>query len=139
MIVKIDAKKRKEKYMIALTQENLSSFIEYYNGLHDSHITKIIYDIQNSKIELFLDVYWSGTPKRSEAGILQTNPVKMKMNLNDVVQCNVQEMFSGYICDAPIQFVTRQKDKYLYFADDNENQSIEIVCKDIEYEEVKTF
>lgn len=48
--------------MIALTQENLSSFIEYYNGLHDSHITKIIYDIQNSKIKLFLDVYWSGTP-----------------------------------------------------------------------------
>lgn len=62
MIVKIDVKKRKEKYMIALTQENLSSFIEYYNGLHDSHITKIIYDVQNSKIKLFLDVYWSGTP-----------------------------------------------------------------------------
>ena len=48
--------------MKKITQENLNEFVKYYHEFHDSYITNINYDIFKSKIELLIDVCWSGKP-----------------------------------------------------------------------------
>lgn len=80
--------------MILITKDNLQSFIEYYNGFHDSCITNINYDINNSQIELFVNVYWSGEPTQKENRTYETNKTKMKIIFNGVEQCNNKEIFS---------------------------------------------
>ncbi len=48
--------------MNKITKENLNGFIEYYHEFHDSFITDVNYDITKAKIELLMDVFWSGNP-----------------------------------------------------------------------------
>ncbi len=125
--------------MILITKDNLSSFFEYYHGLHDSYITNINYNIINSQIELLIDVYWSGEPKLNEDGTYKTNKVKLKMNLNGVEQCNNKEIFSwDYINEVFIKYVKIKNKEFICFASDEENPFVYVVCDNIEYEELKT-
>ena len=59
--------------MNKINKENLSSFIEYYHGFHDSYITNINYDVTKSQIELVIDVCWSGESILKEDGYYTTN------------------------------------------------------------------
>lgn len=126
--------------MILITKDNLSSFIEYYHGFHDSHITNINYDIMLSKIELFIDVYWSGKPILKEDRTYETNKTKMKMIFNGVEQCNNKEMFSwDYISDAFIKYIKIRNKEFICFASDENDPLVYIVCDNIEYEELKNL
>ncbi len=124
--------------MILITKDNLSSFIEYYHGFHDSYITNINYDIRLSKIELFIDVYWSGEPILKEDSTYETNKTKMKMIFNGVEQCNNKEIFSwDYISDAFIKYIKIKNKEFICFASDEKEPLVYIVCDNIEYEELK--
>lgn len=126
--------------MILITKDNSSSFIEYYHGFHDSHITNINYDIMLSKIELFIDVYWSGEPILKEDRTYETNKTKMKMIFNGVEQCNNKEMFSwDYISDAFIKYIKIRNKEFICFASDENDPLVYIVCDNIEYEELKNL
>lgn len=50
--------------------------------------------LEYGKIEVLMDVFWSGEPTLKEDGTYETNKVKVKMNLNGVEQCNIKELFS---------------------------------------------
>ncbi len=124
--------------MILITKDNLSSFIEYYHGFHDSYITNINYDIRLSKIELFIDVYLSGEPILKEDRTYETNKPKMKMIFNGVKQCNNKEIFSwDYISDAFIKYIKIKNKEFICFANDEKEPLVYIVCDNIEYEELK--
>ncbi len=124
--------------MILITKDNLSSFIEYYHDFHDSYITNINYDIKFSKIEMFIDVYWSGEPILKEDKTYETNKTKMKMIFNGVEQCNNKEIFSwDYINNAFIQYIKIKNKEFICFASDEKEPSVYIVCDNIEYEELK--
>ncbi len=124
--------------MILITKDNLQSFIEYYHGFHDSYITNINYNINNSQIELFMNVYWSAKPILKEDGIYDTNKTKMKIIFNGVEQCNNKEIFSwDYISDIFIKYIKIKNKEYICFANDEKEPLIYIVCDNIEYEEVK--
>lgn len=124
--------------MMLLTEDNLQSFIQYYHGFHDSHITNMNYDINSSQIELFVDVFWSGKPIRKEDGMYETNKTKMKIVFHGVEQCNNKEIFSwDSIHDIFIKYIKLKNKKYICFASDEKEPFIYIVCDNIEYEEVK--
>lgn len=125
--------------MVLITKDNLSSFCEYYHDFHDSYITNIHYDIKNSKIELLMNVYWSGEPTLNEDGTYQTNKVKMKLHLNGVEQCNNKEISSwDYIHEAFIKYVTINNKEFICFASDEKDPFLYVVCDYIEYEELNT-
>ena len=48
--------------MKKLSKDNIDKFLKYYHNFHDSYIVNIYYDIVNSRIEILLDVVWSGKP-----------------------------------------------------------------------------
>lgn len=124
--------------MILITKDNLSSFIEYYHGFHDSYITNINYDIRLSKIELFIDVCWSGDPILKEDRTYETNKTKMKMIFNGVEQCNNKEIFSwDYISTAFIKYIKIKNKEFICFASDEKEPLVYIICDNIEYEELK--
>lgn len=127
--------------MILITKNNLQSFIEYYHGLHDSYITNINYDINNSQIELFIDVCWSGTPTLKENGkTYETNPTKMKIIFHGVKQYNNKEIFSwDYIDNIFIKYIKVQNEESICFASDEKEPLIYIICDHIEYEEIKAI
>ena len=126
--------------MILITKDNLSSFIEYYHGFHDSYITNINYDIRLSKIELFIDVYWLGEPILKEDRTYETNKTKMKIIFNGVEQCNNKEIFSwDYISDAFIKYIKIRNKEFICFASDENEPLVYIVCDNIEYEELKNL
>ena len=80
--------------MNKITKDNLDEFIHYYHEFHDSYITNVNYNISESKIELLINVYWSGEPILKEDNTYQTNKIKMRMILDNVIQCNNKEMFA---------------------------------------------
>ena len=124
--------------MKELTKENLNEFIEYYHELHDSYIKDINYNVYDSKIELFIDVCWSGEPILKEDNTYETNKTKLKLVLNNIKTFNIKDYFSGdYIDEVYIKFIKLEDKEYICFASDEENPLIYIVCKSIEYEEIK--
>ncbi len=125
--------------MIKITKDNLSQFIDYYNGLHDSHITDINYSIRNSQIEILIDVYWSGNPTIKKDGTYDTNKTKIKMLFIGIEQCNNKEMFPwDYINVIFIKYIKIKNKEFICFADDENDPQVYIVCESIEYEELKS-
>lgn len=123
--------------MILITKDNLSSFIEYYHSFHDSYITNINYDINISKIELFINVYWTGESTLKEDRTYESNKIKMKMIFNGVEQCNNKEIFLwDYISDAFIKYIKIKNKEFICFASDENEPLVYIVCDYIEYEKL---
>lgn len=124
--------------MILITKDNVSSFIEYYHNLHDSYIPNVSYDIKLSKIELAINVFWSGKPILNKDKYYETNSTKLKMIFSNIEKCNIKEIFSwDYINDALIKYINIKNKDYICFANDESNPLIYIVCDKIEYEELK--
>ena len=125
-------------YMILITKDYLSSFMEYYHDFHDSYITNVNYNVKLSQIEVFIDVCWSGKPKLKENMKYETNKTKIKMVFNDVKQCCNKEIFSwDYINKAFIKYIKIKNEEFICFASDEKEPLIYIVCDNIEYEELK--
>lgn len=123
--------------MKQLNKNNLTEFTEYYHSLHDSYITNINYDIEKSKIELLIDVYWSGEPTLKDDDTYETNKVKIRMLFNGTHECNIKEIFSwDYIYEAYIKYIKIDKKDFICFASDEDDPLIYIVCENIEYEEL---
>lgn len=123
--------------MIEITKDNLLEFINYYHYFHDSYITNINYDINNSQIELYIDVCWSGKATIKENGYYNTNKTKMKILFNGVTQCNNKEIFSwDYIDEALIKYIKIESKEYICFASAEENPFVYIVCDSMKYEEL---
>lgn len=123
--------------MKKITQDNLNEFVKYYHEFHDSYIININYDIFKSKIELLIDVCWSGNPILRENNTYQTNKIKMRMILNNVEKCNNKEMFSwDYINKAFIKYIKLDNKELICFATDEQDPLVYIVCESIEYEEI---
>ncbi len=121
--------------MKEINKNNLASFISYYQNFHDSVITSIEYDIINSKINLYINVFWSGKPSLKEDGSLETNKLNMKVVFDDIYQCNNKELYSwDSIYDAYLKFIKLDNVEYICFADAKENPNIYIVSKKMFYE-----
>ena len=124
--------------MNKITKDNLDEFIHYYHEFHDSYITNVNYNISESKIELLINVYWSGEPILKEDNTYQTNKIKMRMILDNVIQCNNKEMFAwDYINEAFIKYIKLNNKELICFASDEQEPLIYIVCESIKYEEIK--
>lgn len=123
--------------MIKITKNNLDKFNEYYHSFHDSYITNINYDIIESKIELFINVCWSGEPNKKNNGTYETNKTKINIIFNNIKQFSNKEIFSwDYINAAFIQYIILDEKEYICFADDKREPLIYIVCESIEYNEI---
>ena len=119
--------------MKELTRENLKEFMDYYHYLHDSFIEKINYDVSDSKIEILIDVGWSGEliVKNSKT---YSNKTKLKMVFNNIETFNIKDYFLvDYINKAYIKYVKLDNTEYICFATDEKEPLIYIVCDYIEY------
>ena len=124
--------------MILITKDNLLSFMEYYHNFHDSYITNVNYNIELSRIEVMIDVCWSGKPTLKENMKYETNKTKIKMVFNDVKQCYNKEIFYwDYIDKAFLKYIEIKNEEFICFASDENEPLIYIVCDNIEYEELK--
>ena len=123
--------------MKEITKENLKEFMDYYHDLHDSFIEEINYDVSDSKIEILIDVGWSGEliVKNSKT---YNNKTKLKITLNNIETFNIKDYFLvDYINKAYIKYVKLENNEYICFATDENNPLIYVVCDYIEYKQVK--
>ena len=121
-----------------LSKSNLNKFLEYYHSFHDSYITSINYLINDNKIELYIDVCWSGTPILKEDETYETNKTKLKLIFNEIKEINCKEIFSwDYIDKAYINNIKINGKDYICFANNKENPIIYIINNNIEYSEIK--
>ncbi len=124
--------------MKKLTSENREDFLEYYHGLHDSSIKEMHVDLQNAKIELEIDVFWSGKPTLKKEGTYETNKTKIHLVFKHIHQFFYKELTAyDYIEDAYINDVKVDGEKFICFATDKDEPQIYIICKEIEYEDIK--
>ena len=125
--------------MNLITKENLSQFIDYYYGFHDSHITALNYNIKAAKIECLIDVYWSGGPTITSSGVYETNKTKVRIIFNEIEQCNNKAMFPwDYINNSFIDYINIKNKEFICFADNQNDPLVYIVCESMEYEELSS-
>jgi len=121
-----------------INKDNLNNFINYYHSFHDSYITNINYDINNSKIELYLDIVWSGEPILKEDNTYETNKTKLFMTFNNIEKYSCKEIFNwDYIDEMYLNFINLDNKELICFANNKNNPDIYIVCNDISYKEIK--
>ena len=121
-----------------LSKNNLSDFFEYYHFFYDSYITNINYLINDNKIELYIDVCWSGKPILKENKIYETNKTKLKLIFDEIKEFNCKEIFSwDYIDKAYIDNIKIDGKDYICFASNKENSLIYIISDNIEINEIK--
>ena len=124
--------------MNTITKDNLLQFLEYYHYFHDSYILNVNYDISNSKIEMIINVVWSGTPILKEDNTYQTNKMKMKLIFNGIEKCNIKEVMSwDYISEIYMKYIEICGKEYICFSTDKTEPLIYITCDDIQYEKIK--
>lgn len=121
--------------MKILTKENLEEFMIYYHDFHDSFITNVNYDVKGGKIEVFIDVYWSGEPLLKANDVYETNPKKLRILLYGVEKANNKEIFCDIDC-AYLKYIKYNGKDLVCFADNYDNPDFYVVCDKFEYEEV---
>ena len=123
--------------MKELTKDIIEQFLNYYHHLHDSTISNINYDIYKSKIEILIDVYWSGEPKLNEDNTYETNKTKIKMIFEGVERCNNKDFYSwDYIDNVYMKSIKLSNKDFLCFANEEKEPFVYIVCDKIYYEEL---
>ena len=121
-----------------INKSNLSDFLKYYHYFHDSYITSINYLISDNKIEMFIDVCWSGEPILRENNTYETNKIKIKLVFDDIKEFDCKEMFSwDYIDKVYIDYIKLADKECICFASNKENPLIYVVSDSIEYDEIK--
>ena len=124
--------------MQKLTKDNLNEFMDYFHKLHDSYFKEVNYDVKDSKVELLIDVCWSGKPTLKDDKTYETNKTKIRIALNNIVKISIKELFSwDYIKEAYIKNIVYENKECMCFASDSEDPLIYVVCDNIEYEEIK--
>lgn len=121
-----------------INKKNITNFMNYYHNFHDSNILNINYIIKESKIEIILNVCWSGIPVLNEDKTYQTNGVVLKMIFYDILQYNNREMvIDNKINKAFLKYIKLNDREVLCFADSVDKPSFYVVCDRIEYEEIE--
>lgn len=124
--------------MKSINKKNIINFMNYYHNFHDSNILNINYIIKESKIEIILNVCWSGIPVLNEDKTYQTNGVVLKMIFYDILQYNNREMvIDNKINKAFLKYIKLNDREVLCFADSVDKPSFYVVCDRIEYEEIE--
>ena len=123
--------------MEKLNKGNLANFIGFYHAFHDSVITNINYDVNKDKIELLVNVCWTGEATLKEDGYYETNSKKMKMIFSNIIEYKCSEICSwDFIYEIYLEYVMLDGKEYICFASDEKDPFIYIVCDSIEYEEI---
>lgn len=123
--------------MKKLSKDNIDKFLRYYHDFHDSYVVNICYDIVNSKIEIFLDVVWSGKPVL-KGKTYETNTVHLKLVCYGVCKYMGKNIFSWeYINKCFLDYINFEGEKKLCFATAKDDPLVYVVCDAIEYEEVE--
>lgn len=124
--------------MKGISRKNITNFMNYYHNFHDSNIININYFVKDTRIEIVLDVCWSGIPVLNEDKTYQTNRVMLKMIFYDVVQYNNREMnFNKMINKVFLKYIKFNDREMLCFADSSSEPLFYVVCDRIEYEEIE--
>ncbi len=124
--------------MTLITKDNLISFMDYYHWFHDSYISDVKYEFKKNNIDIYMDVYWSGNPILKDDGTYETNKTKLKILCENIYSYNFKEIYTDYIDEAYLKFITISKEEYICFATDKKEPLISVVCKSIKYEKLKS-
>lgn len=122
--------------MKVLCKDNLEEFLIYYHDLHDSYITNVDYDVSKAKIEMSIDIYWSGEPTIKEDGSYETHETKLKMVFDKIDSCSIKGIWTDISC-AYVKYVTIRNKEFICFADDEKDPSFYVVSERAEYEEIR--
>ena len=118
--------------MEKITKENSSAFLDKFFNLHDSMIDSVNYDSIQSKVEIVIHVFWSGTPKLVH-GVYQTNPTKIKVVGQDISKIMIEEEYLNDVIEECVLKFDNSK-KEFYFANASIKPSFELFCKYLEWE-----
>lgn len=124
--------------MLKITKENLESFLNYYHNFHDSTISNINYDIRNSKIEVIINVFWTGEPILKENGKYDTNPIKLKIVCDSIEKCSFRAIASWeYLDDVFVKYIVLNNKEYVCFASSEEEPFVYVLCDSMYYENIE--
>lgn len=116
--------------------ESIKEFLINYKSLHDSNITNINYDITNSKLEMSINVFWSGEPVLKEDNTYETNKTKINLIFEGIEKLTIKEIESfDYIEGIKLEYIKLNNKDYINFVDNYE--IINIICEELSYEEIK--
>lgn len=116
--------------------ESIKEFLIKYKSLHDSNITNINYDITNSKLEMSINVFWSGEPVLKEDNTYETNKTKINLIFKGIEKLTIKEIESfDYIEGIKLEYIKLNNKDYINFVDNYE--IINIICEELSYEEIK--
>lgn len=119
-----------------MTKENINEFLSYYHYFHDSRINKIDYNIDEDKIDIYINACFAGQIFL-EDGVYNKSWRKIKIQLKKIIKCNIQEFYTyDDINELFLKFIKKNNQDFVCFATEEENPSIYIVCESIEYEEL---
>ena len=123
--------------MNILTKDNIDEFMEYYHYLHDSSINKVDYNPIEEKIEMIINIYWSGEPTIKSDGTYDTDKSRIKMIFTGVNEYNDNQDYSS-IDDSSVEYYDKDGKELIgisllcdYL---DEEPLIHVVCGKIEYE-----
>lgn len=116
--------------------KSIKEFLINYKSLHDSNITNINYDITNSKLEMSINVFWSGEPVLKEDNTYETNKTKINLIFEGIEKLTIKEIESfDYIEGIKLEYIKLNNKDYINFVDNYE--IINIICEELSYEEIK--
>ena len=124
--------------MKEINKKNIANFMNFYHNFHDSKIINVNYFVNDCRIEIVLDVCWSGIPVLNEDKTYQTNRVMLKMIFYDIVQYNNREMSMNNIINKGfLKYIKFNDSEMLCYADSSLEPLFYVVCDRIEYEELE--
>lgn len=122
--------------MIKITKDNIESFLEYYHDFHDSIIDSKDIEFKDNVLTILIDIYWRGKPILKENGFYEKSNYKLKLKFSDIKEFNFKN--NDYSIDEIyFKIIKDNNEEYFCFADDEKEPYFYIICKNIEYEEIK--
>lgn len=114
--------------MKKITEENIETFLEEYKSLHDSNIISINYDIEKTKLEMKLNLYWKKEEKTTK---------NIELVFVGIEEISIKETFSwDFINEVFFKYVDISNKKMLCFSTEKEEPRIYIICESVEYQEI---
>lgn len=119
-----------------MTEEKIINTLKSFENLHDSNFENITYDVLNSEIQVILHALkWTIPSKEAN---FQPNKIHLTITFKQVKKVMMQEIFSwDFIDNAKINIVDFENERHFLFKDDEQYPGLEIICKDIDFCELK--
>lgn len=96
-----------------MNKENINEILSYYHYFHDSRINKIDYNIDEDKIDVYINACFADQLVLTDNGY-NKSWVKIKIQLKKIIKCNIKEFYTYDDIDELFLKFIKKKIKILF-------------------------